>query len=81
MQNPGITEQRTLGYSKPEANSEPCQTSTMEHCATIFFTNYNYFCSISFSRSLLSKFNKGQFLAPKVFILCKKHSGPEGQGP
>ena len=50
IQNRGIF--RTLGYS------EPCQTSMMEHCAKIVkqivaFANYNYFCNISYSRSLL----------------------------
>ena len=33
MQNPGIF--RTEVYSEPKVNSEPCQTSTMEHCAKV----------------------------------------------
>ena len=58
IQNIGIF--RALGYSEPEANSESCQTSMMEHYAKILaaiavFGNYNYFCNISFSRSLLFK--------------------------
>ena len=59
IQNSGIF--RTLGYSEPEGNSEPCQTSMMEHCAKVVnsyivvFANYNYFCNISVSCSLLFK--------------------------
>ena len=48
VQNPGIFKTgifRTLGYSEPEANSEPCQTSMMEHCAKIV-NSYSYFCKL-----------------------------------
>ena len=68
---------RTLTHSKPEAYSKPSQTSTMEHFAKIV-NSYNYFCNISFSRSLLYEiniinfFNAGLIFTPEVFILCKK---------
>ena len=52
IQNPGVF--RTLAYS------EPCQTSTMQHFTKIV-NGYNYFCDISFSRSLLYE-KKCEFL-------------------
>ena len=80
IHNPGIF--RTLVYSKSEAHSEPCQTPTIsvfrkQLMATIIFTNYNYFCSISQPRSLLDEininlFNTGLIFTPEVVILCKK---------
>ena len=52
IQNPWLF--RSLGYSKPETYSEPCQTPMMEHfgkqiTAIIIFASYNYFYFISFS--------------------------------
>ena len=49
-------------YSEPEAYSEPCQTSTMEHfekqlMAIIIFASHNYFCNISFSCPLVHEIN------------------------
>ena len=51
IQNPVLF--RTLGYSKPEIYSEPCQTSTMERhekqlTVIIIFANYNYFAISAF---------------------------------
>ena len=62
MQNPGIF--RTEVYSElwdtqnSTQTKNPVKHSTREHCAKVVnnyscFTNYNYFCNISFSRSLL----------------------------
>ena len=51
-----------VAYSKFEAYSETYQTSTMKCFAKIvngynYFTNYNYFQSISLPRSLLYEIN------------------------
>ena len=74
MQKPGIF--RTKVYSEPEANSEPCQTFTMECCAKIvklqLFSQTMMFAISAFHVLYFLIFNKGLFLALKVFILCKK---------
>ena len=50
-----------------------------ELTAIIIFTNYNYFCNISFSGSppyeinIMIFFNGGLIFGPEVFILCKKY--------
>ena len=76
MQNPGLF--RTLGYSEPEAYSEPCQLSTMERFRNIVC--YNYFCNISFSCLLVHEidmifFNVELIFTPEAFIQCKKICG------
>ena len=90
MQNSGIF--RTEVYSEPWGTQNPRQIqNSVKHLrwsivqklltATAVFANYNYFWNISFLHSLLFfKFNKGLFLAPKVFILCKKAQWPRGPG-
>ena len=61
IQNSGIF--RTLVYSELKAYSEPCQISNIKHfaktvTAPIIFSNFNYFCNISFSCSPLYETNK-----------------------
>ena len=51
-----------LGYSEPEACSDPCKTSTMERfekqlTAIIILVSYNYFCIISVSCHLVHEIN------------------------
>ena len=43
MQNPGIFRKEVC--SEPEANSEPCQTSTVE-CCTNIANSYSCFCKL-----------------------------------
>ena len=68
---------RTLARWEPKAYSEPCQTSLME-CFAKIVNNYNYFCNIIFSFSLLYDinimkfYNSGLIFTPEVYILCKK---------
>ena len=73
-----------MAYSEPQAYSEPCQTSTMEHftkvlTAIIIFANYNYFRKISFSCSLLYEvnimniFDAGLIFAPEYLFHEKKY--------
>ena len=72
---------RTLGYSEPEAYSDPCQTSTMEGfekqlTAIIVFASYDYFRNINFSCPLVHEtnmiFNASLIFIPEVFILSKR---------
>ena len=52
----------------------------------IVFTNYNYFCNISFSCSLpyeiniMNFFNTGPIFGSEVLTICKKY-GVEGPVP
>ena len=88
---------RTLLYSKPWHIQNPrhfqyplkhLQWSILpkQLMAIIIFESYNYFCNISFSRSLLYEINIINFIkiglifTPKVFILCKKVWGLRGLG-
>ena len=90
----------TLAYSEPHAYSERWHIQTchirrpvkyllpsilLKYLTTItFFTNYNYFGNISFSRSLFYKintlnfFNIGLIFTPDVFILYRKVWGSKG---
>ena len=79
IQNHGLF--RTLGYSEPEAYSEPCKTSTMEGFEKqltdiIIFVSYDYFRNISFSCPLVHEtnmvFNASLIFTPEFFILCQK---------
>ena len=96
--NPGIF--KNLAYSEPHAYSERWHIQTchirrpvkyllpsilLKYLTTItFFTNYNFFGNISFSRSLfykintLSFFNIGLIFTPDVFILYRKVWGSKG---
>ena len=90
IQNPGIFRARCKNpgvcrievYSEPwntqpERNSEPCQISTMECCAKIG-NSYSCFCKLSFLQYQILTF---LFLAPKMFLLCKKILvGQRGRG-
>ena len=79
IQNLGLF--RTLGYSEPEAYSEPCQTSMIEHfekqlTAIIILASYNYFRNISFSCPLVHEinmifFNVGLIFTGEVFTQFK----------
>ena len=73
---------RNLCYSELEAYSEHCKTSMMKHFekqlrAIITFTNYIYFCNISFSYLLVHEinmifFNTGLIFTLEVLIQYKK---------
>ena len=68
----------SLGYSEPEAYSEPCQTSTLESfekqlTAIIIFASCCYIRNIRFSSALVHErkydfFNVGLIFIPEVFI-------------
>ena len=98
--NPGIF--KNLAYSEPHAYSERWHIQTchirrpvkyllpsilLKYLTTItFFTNYNYFGNISFSRSLfykintLSFFNIGLIFTPWMYLFyIEKYRGPKGR--
>ena len=86
MQNPGIFRKavcsepwNTQNLRQIQNPAKHLQWSSVQIMLTAIVVSANYicFCNVIFSCSPLFNFNKSQFLAPKVFILYKKHSGPE----
>ena len=83
MQNSGIMHIPNPRRTERSVKHPRGSALRKELTTIIIFANYDYFCNISFSRSLLygihtmKFFNTGLIFSPEVFILCIKYGGRE----